>query len=186
MSSQEKHLFNDILFLTVSIGFAVFIVKIGAAREMVAWIGGLKWFGVVFAGAFFTSMFTTAPAIALLSTFAETTPLAALAILGGLGAVCGDYIIFRFAKDRIAQDFKYLLSFSKRDRFPAIFQTRIFRFFVPFLGALIIASPLPDEIGITMLGLSNMKDKIFFPVSFLANGTGIFIIGWIAKTVSGL
>ncbi|MBI5004786.1 MAG: hypothetical protein HZC04_01190 [Candidatus Lloydbacteria bacterium] len=186
MSTQERHLFNDILFLTVSIGFAVFIVKIGMVREMVEWLDSLRWLGIIFAGAFFTSAFTTAPAIALLSTFAETIPLAALAVLGGFGAVCGDYVIFRFAKDRIAQDFKYLLSFSKRNRFSAIFQTRIFRFFVPFLGALIIASPLPDEIGITMLGLSNMKDKIFFLISFLANGTGIFIIGWIAKTVSGL
>lgn len=186
MSSKKKHLFYDVLFLTMSIGVAVFIVKIGVAREMVEWIGGLKWFGVIFAGAFFTSMFTTAPAMAILGTFAETTPLAALAILGGLGSMCGDYIIFRFAKDRIAKDFEYLLSFSKENRFSAIFKTRIFRFFVPFLGALIIASPLPDEIGITMLGLSNMKDKIFFLVSFLANGIGIFIIGWIAKTVSGL
>lgn len=132
----------------------------------------------------FTSALTTAPALILLSQFAATTPLPTLAILGGFGAMLGDYVIFRFVKDRMTEDVHYLLSFSKKERFQKIFKTKVFRFFVPLIAVIIIASPIiPDEIGITMLGLSKMKTRYFFLVSFLANSIGVLIIGLVARAL---
>ena len=60
---------------------------------------------------------------------------------------------------------------------------RIFRWLIAFLGALIIASPLPDELGLTMMGFSKIKTSLFIPISFLLNSLGILIIGLIAKAV---
>lgn len=132
----------------------------------------------------FTSALTTAPALILLSQFAATIPLPTLAILGGFGAMLGDYVIFRFVKDRMTEDVHYLLSFSKKERFQKIFKTKVFRFFVPLIAVIIIASPIiPDEIGITMLGLSKMKTRYFFLVSFLANSIGVLIIGLVARAL---
>lgn len=186
MSKKEKRLFQDILILIISISFAVFIIKTGIAYKFIMSLGNWQYFGVFLSGMFFTSVFTAAPSIVLLSEFAQTTPLFVLAILGGMGAALGDYVLFRFVKDRIFDDIKHLLSFSKRKRFPVIFQTRLFKFFVPFLGALILASPFPDEIGVMMLGMSKVKNRIFFLISFISNGVGIFIIGWIAKIITNL
>lgn len=107
-------------------------------------------------------------------------------MIGGLGAALGDYIIFRFVKDRILEDIRYLLSFKKGYRFPAIFKTGLFKFFVPLTAALIIASPFPDEIGVAMLGLSKMKNRIFLLISFIFNGIGILVIGWVAKGIVSL
>lgn len=183
MIKKRKHLFQDVIFITVSVVFATYIAGTGTAQYLVASLGSLQLFGVFMAGMFFTSAFTTAPAIVLLGTLAKTTPMPLLVILGSLGAVLGDYIIFIFVKDRVSEDLKYLLSFSRSQRFLAIFRTRLFSFFVPFIGALIIASPLPDEIGVAMLGLSKMKNKIFLLLSFVFNGIGIFIIGWLAKNI---
>lgn len=183
MSNQQKHLLQDLIFLLTSIGFAVFLVESGITHTFVASLGSLQWVGIILTGIFFTSIFTTAPAIGLLGTFAETTPLPVLAILGGFGAVLGDYIIFRFVKDRISKDFEYLFTISKANRFSYIFEHRIFRFFVPFIGALIIASPFPDEIGVAMLGASKLKTEIFFLLSFTLNGAGIFVIGLVAKAI---
>jgi len=183
MNEQNRHLLQDVVFLVVIISLSVVAVKTGLAEAFVLSLGVSQWLGIILAGVFFTSIFTTAPAIALLSTFAETTSLPLLALLGGLGAVLGDYIIFRLVKDRITKDFEYLLSFSKRKRFTLIFRTRTFKYFAPFLGALIIASPLPDEMGVAMLGASKIKDKYFFLLSFLANGAGILVIGWIARHI---
>ena len=135
---------------------------------------------------FFTSFFTTAPAIVLIGVLVQTTPLIMVAIIGGLGAALGDYIIFRFVKDRISEDINYLLSFQKTKRFFAIFKTRLFIFFTPFIAALIIASPFPDEIGVAMLGLSKIKDKTFLLISFIANGVGILVVGWVARGIIGL
>jgi hypothetical protein len=186
VSKKRKHLFQDAIFFACSIGLAIFMVKTDMAQELITLLGGPRWFEILIAGMFFTSAFTTAPAIVMLGTLAETTPMPLLVILGGLGAMLGDYIIFIFVKDRVSEDLKYLLSFSRGQRFLAIFKTQLFRFFVPFVGALILASPLPDEIGVTMLGLSKMKNKIFLPLSFIFNGAGIFVIGWLAKVIAGL
>jgi hypothetical protein len=172
--------------IIVSIGFAIFIVKTGIVHQFIATFDNFQYFSIILAGIFFTSAFTTAPSIALLGTFAETTPLPILVVLGGLGAVLGDYIIFRFVKDRVSEDIRYLLSFSKGHRFSAIFRTQLFRFFVPFVGALIIASPFPDEIGVAMLGLSRVKNRTFFLLSFVFNSVGIFAIGWLVKEIVGL
>lgn len=181
MNRHKKHLLQDILLLVVGIGFAVYITKTGIVGEFVTSFGAASWMGIVLAGIFFTSVFTTPASIALLSEFAHTTPLPMLAILGGMGAVLGDCIIFFFVKDRVSEDFNYLFSKSKESRFSHIFKRRLFRFFIPFLGALIIASPLPDEIGITMLGMAKIRSRIFFLVSFIMNTIGILIIGLIAK-----
>lgn len=186
MSKKRRHLFQDLFFLFCSIGLAIFMVQTDMANELIALFGGPRWFEVLIAGMFFTSAFTIAPAIVLLGTLAETTPMLMLVILGALGAMLGDYIIFVFVRDRVSEDLKYLLAFSRNQRFLTIFHTRLFRFFVPFVGALILASPFPDEIGIAMLGLSKMKNKIFLPLSFIFNGAGIFIIGWLARMIIGL
>jgi len=183
MNNQNKQLIQDILIIILSITFAIFAIKNGLFHKIILSMGDLRWLGIIFAGIFFTSFFTTALSIAILASFAENTPLPILVLFGGIGAMIGDYIIFTFIKDRVSKDFEYLLSFSKPNRFSAIFKTRIFKFFMPLLGAIIIASPLPDEIGVAMLGISKIKDKFFLVISFLANGIGILIIGLIVQTI---
>lgn len=180
MKRAERQVFQDVAFILISIVFAVSLVNLGFVDKFIASLDGLKWLGVIFAGMFFTSIFTTAPSIALLGTLAKTTPLPVLTLLGGLGAMLGDYVIFKFAKDRVYEDFRFLLSHSKYKRLPHIFKTKLFRFFVPFMGALIIASPLPDELGIALIGMSRVQDKWFFAISFIFNCLGVFIIGWAA------
>ena len=95
----------------------------------------------------------------------------------------GDLIIFLFIRNRLAEDFGYLIQKTSSGRLIAIFKLRIFRWLVPLLGALVVASPLPDELGLAMMGLSKMKTSLFIPVSFVLNATGILIIGLIAKTL---
>ena len=48
-----------------------------------------------------------------------------------------------------------------------------------FMG-IVIASPLPDEIGVTMLaGLTKIKQKYLILISFILNTIGIFLIIYI-------
>jgi uncharacterized membrane protein YdjX (TVP38/TMEM64 family) len=47
---------------------------------------------------------------------------------------------------------------------------------LPIIGALIIISPFPDEIGIGLMGLSKIKKWQFMLISFALNSLGIFII----------
>ena len=49
-------------------------------------------------------------------------------------------------------------------------------FLVPLLGALIIASPFPDEIGLLMFGVSKLKYRELLVITYLLNTAGILLI----------
>lgn len=98
--------------------------------------------------------------------------------------MCGDFILFRFVRDRVSKDLEYLLKLPRAKKVTNIFSTILPRMLWPFLGALIIASPFPDEIGIMMMGLSKVDQRVFLPLSFVLNGIGILAIGFVAKAVN--
>lgn len=181
MARQRKHIIQDVFIIAVSILVAVFALKNGFIDSIVASLGGFKYLGMFIAGMFFTSVFTTAPSMVMIGELAQNNQLMMVSFLGGLGSVVGDYIIFCFARDRISEDLEYLLRFSKTERFSAIFETKLFHRFVPFLGAVILVSPLPDEIGVSMLGVSKLSSRYFLLISFVLHGLGIFIIGRLAQ-----
>lgn len=174
---QRRHLLVDLAIILASIFFALALWQSGLADELVLSLGAFSWLGVIIAGMFFTSIFTTAPAIVVLGIFAQDMPIVPVAILGGLGAMIGDYLIFRLVRDRVKEDLTYILSFRNSKRVINIFRARLFRSLVPFLGALVIASPLPDELGVAMLGLSSVGERLFLAISFAANSVGILLVG---------
>ena len=51
------------------------------------------------------------------------------------------------------------------------------------LGGIIIASPFPDELGISLLGFTKTKTNAFIPVSLVFNFIGILLIGIVARTI---
>ena len=96
--------------------------------------------------------------------------LRAVAFVGGLGSVVYDMSIFtlfrQHARKRVSEFLKTTV--STRQRLP--------RWLLPVVGAVIIASPLPDELAAGFLGLSSMKVWKFLVLSFLLNALGIFVI----------
>ncbi len=137
------------------------------------------------AGFFFTSAFTTAPAVVALGQIAKNGSLFYTAFFGALGSLFGDLIIFRFIRDRLTDHMHELLKKDKwwRRIHHLTFNLRYFRWLTFLMGGVIIASPLPDELGISLLGLSKMKTKHFIPISFIFNFMGILLIGILAKSI---
>jgi hypothetical protein len=181
INQRKTAIYKDLGIICLSILIAVILAKTGAIKELLTATKEAEIIGSFLAGIFFTSMFTTAPATVALAEIAQSNSILLVAIFGGLGALLGDLIIFRFIKDHISEDITYLINKSKSKRLVSVFHLRSFKWLVPFLGALVVASPLPDEIGLTMMGLSKMKMALFVPLSFLLNSAGILIIGLIAK-----
>lgn len=105
-----------------------------------------------------------------------------IAILAGAGAVLGDYLIFRFLKDRVFYELKPIFTKIKGFYLIKIFQTPYFAWLTPLIGASIIVSPLPDEVGVGILGISKMKTWQFILLSFILNATGIFIVVTVARS----
>ncbi|HRH26656.1 MAG TPA: hypothetical protein PLZ99_00675 [Parcubacteria group bacterium] len=180
--SVNTFLFQDFALIVFSILLAVMLVKTGVLSEILDSIGGGKYIGSFFAGIFFTSFFTTAPAIATLLEISQHNPIFTTALFGAMGAVLGDLIIFRFIRDRLGEHVAEVVghnSFIKTAK--TLFKLRYFRWFTFLLGGFLIASPLPDELGIGLLGFSRMKSKYFIPVSFVFNFIGIVLIGMAGK-----
>jgi uncharacterized membrane protein YeaQ/YmgE (transglycosylase-associated protein family) len=132
---------------------------------------------------FFTSVFTTAIATVILGEIAQEQNIFLTAVLGGAGAVIGDFIIFRFMRDHLAGDFDGFLKASKLRRWRLILHRGFFRWLFLFIGAMIIASPLPDELGLAFMGFSKMRTTPFLVTSFVLNTLGILVIGLVARAL---
>ena len=175
---------KDVAIIVVSIVFAVFLVRSGALTELFASAKQFEVIGSFIAGMFFTSVFTTAPAIVTLGEIARDNNVIFTAIVGAMGSVVGDLIIFRFIRDRFAQHLMEALQHQTGGKkLKHFLKLRYFRWMTFLIGGAIIASPLPDELGITLLGFSKMKIWGFVMLSFVFNCTGIVLIGLIARSL---
>ena len=179
--SKKLHLIKDAAILTFSIAFAIILAKNGSLESVIAVYQELRFVGSFVVGMFFTSILTTAPAIIMLAELSQKFSILEVAFFGGLGATAGDLAIFLFIKESITEDIFYLLKKSKLERLGHIFRMRIFRRLTFLLGGLILASPLPDELGLAMMGLSKTKTLTFVLTAFIFNFLGIAAIGIIAR-----
>lgn len=152
-------------------------------RDLILYIGNFGLLGAFIAGVFFVSVFTVTPAAVVIFFLAETLNPLLVALFAGVGAVVGDYVIFRFLKDKVFDELKPLVLQNGGNLLVKLFKTPYFAWFVPILGAFIIASPLPDEVGIGLLGTSKLKGWQFILLTFLLNSIGIFLIILAAKSL---
>lgn len=166
----------DILVITASIYLAIYLAHSGFIATLVALAGNNILLVSLVTGFFFTSFFTTPPAIAIFTGLAGQENIFLVASLGGLGAVLGDSLLFLFVRDRVAKDASALMTGPKWKRVLRVLKRRHFRRILPVMGALIIASPLPDEIGLALIGVSRLTRPQFFVLSYCMNTLGIFVI----------
>lgn len=185
MKQQYDHIIQDLAIVALSIFVAVLLARSDALIVLFTSTREWEHIGSFIAGIFFTSVFTAAPAVVTLGEIAQVYPIPMTAFSGALGALLGDLIIFRFVKDRLSQDLIQLVSHAGgAKRFKALFRLKFFRWLTFLVGGLIIASPLPDEIGISLLGFSKMRTNLFMVLSFVFNFIGIYIIGLIARSIN--
>ncbi len=166
-------IFFSILFLTFLFS------QTGLMDQIVESLGVFGYFSAFAVGIFFVSTFTVVPATALLFLMGETLNIPAVSVLAGLGAVVGDYTIFKFVKDDLTDELKSVfrrVGGEDLTRFHFIIHTKYFAWLGPVLGAILIASPLPDELGVGLLGVYKLDDRQFALLSFILNTIGIFLL----------
>ncbi len=180
---QKKRLASDAIVMVASVIVAVALIKTPALDFLLASTNGSFILQTFVAGLFFTSAFTTAPAIVILGKLGMVHSPYMVALIGGLGALIGDLIIFSFIKNHIAEDISALFSHVKSRRLRHVFTYRFMRWSLAFIGALVIASPLPDELGLTLMGFSKIKSRTFVVISLTFNIIGILAIAFIARSL---
>jgi hypothetical protein len=143
----------------------------------------LGYIGAFVAGIMFVSVFTAVPAVALLISFSELNPIL-IALVAALGSMIGDYIILKFIEDKVAYELKPIaFKFGVPQAIKYLQGKRSTLGLVRIVGALVIASPLPDEIGIGLLGIGKLNKISFLATCYILNALGIFVITLSARAI---
>lgn len=185
MSKTNGHLLlQDLIIIAFSIGLAIYLERTEILLYTLSATKELEIIGSFVAGMFFTSVFTTVPAIVTLGELSQVNSILSTALFGALGAVIGDLIIFRFIRDRFSDHvLEIAREYGLTKRFKKVLRSNVLRRSSFLIGGLIIASPFPDELGISILGMSKMKSDVFTVVSFTFNFLGIMAIGLAARAL---
>ncbi len=162
--------------MAVSLILFFYFLQSAPVQSAIDHLGRLGYVGAFITGMLFVSTFTVAPAAVLLFYFADQYHPWEIALVAGLGSVLGDYILFRYLKDKIFDELGPLFRQFGGSYLKTLMHTPYFSWFSPILGAIIIMSPFPDELGMGLLGLSKIKTWQFFLLTLVLDVTGIFII----------
>lgn len=175
-------LVKDLLIIAGSILIAVVLIKTNSIDKLLYPMRQWGFLGSFISGIFFTSIFTTAPAIVALIEISHHQNIFIVSMFGGLGASFGDFILFKFMRDSLSQHVVELYKHRKvGERIIKLLKLKYFRWITFLIGGMIIASPFPDEIGISMLGFTKMKTRVFLPVAFFLNFLGLLVITYTVK-----
>lgn len=128
------------------------------------------------AGIFFTSLFTIAPASVVLAEMIQVSSPWLISGVGALGAVLGDIFLLMVVRTSISAGGGAFLNGSERRHLKALMRHPLLHWLLPAVGALIIASPLPDELGLALLGFSRLNLPTLIAISYAMNFLGIFTI----------
>jgi len=174
---KRKHKWNypNLIFLALSFLFAIYILTSSFLKSFVNNLGIYSYLGAVMAGVFFAYAFTAAPATASFIILGQTNNPIIIGLLGGLGAMLADFLIFSYIKHHMSSDLKYIVKKTGITKLKKLRYTKM-GWIVPLFAGIIIASPLPDELGSFMFGISNYSTKKFLIYSFILNSIGITIV----------
>ncbi len=171
-----KNWLKWIIFI-LGIGLAVYLIKTNILNTIIPELGSFGILGILISGFFFAYGFTAAPATISLIYFTNSFNFLIISFIGAIGTMLGDFLFFSIIKNDLPDEIERFLqkSFVKK------LKKSKFRHFIPVIAAFFIASPLPDEIGISLLGITKYDNKKFMIISFILNFIGILIITGIAS-----
>ena len=173
----HRYRYKNFTYLLISFVIAFFLFKSETFHIFLFNLSNLGYIGAFIAGLLFVSTFSVAAGTVILLILAEKLSPIEIGIIAGMGAVVGDLTIFHFVRSRgLVDEIKHFFKYFGGDKISHLLHSKYFSWTLPVIGAAIIASPLPDELGVSLMGISKMKTYQFLITSFLLNAVGIFLI----------
>ena len=178
MKKLFKFKYPKLTILAICIVAAYFIFSLEPTQEFMTLLG-TKYFGVAIAGFLFSFGFTTPFAIGAFVTM-NPSNIFLSAIVGGFFAMLADLTIFGIVRMSFMNEFRKL-GRTKTARtlssFNPTFSKKIKHYLLYAFAGIVIASPLPDELGVSMLAwLGRIKPLPLAIITFVANTIGIFVM----------
>lgn len=149
-----------------------------------AFLESLGYIGGFIAGFLSVSFFTAAPAVVLMVDLSTKLEPYWLALMIAFGSTVGDWLALKFYDEKVFQELRPLF---KKMRMPSLIRVMRHRFtsWILFLaGAFIIATPIPDEIGLSLMGISKFRKRYILFICFLLNTVGALTLILVARALS--
>lgn len=194
---EWKH--HNLILLIFSLVIAYYIFKSEYFYIFVSRLGDLGYIGSFIAGVFFAHGLTTVPAAVALYVMAKILNPFFIALIAASGTVLSDYLIFRFVRDKLTDEIRLLteeigqltqpissLVFHKKIKFiiwKKMAHSRIWKTIIPVIAGFIIASPLPDELGVALFGAVKFELKKFIVCAYCLHFIGILTITYLSKVL---
>ncbi len=173
----HRYHYKNLTYLFLSLLFSFVIFHNQFFQNFIFHLGKLGYIGAFFAGMLYASTFTLATGIAVLILLAKNLSVVEICLIAALGAVVSDLMIFRLVRNKgLADEVKHIFNHFGGVKFPHLLHTKYFSWSLPVIGALIIILPIPDEFGVSLMGISQMTTGQFIIMSFLLNTIGIFLL----------
>ncbi|PIP55544.1 MAG: hypothetical protein CO183_00285 [Candidatus Zambryskibacteria bacterium CG_4_9_14_3_um_filter_42_9] len=171
-----RHFIRDVLILVLSIVTAILLINSGFVESFIGLTGWSKALSSFIAGAFFTSIFTVVPAGVALAAVSHSFSAVLVAFFGALGAMLIDVLIISFIRKDIAKDLDGLTKMTFRYHLIKAFHFGFLKYVAFLFGIMLIATPLPDEPGLFLIGISKINPLLLPAVFFVSHFIGIWVI----------
>jgi len=164
-----------LLIITFILAYSLF--RLGFLDPILGVLISLGYCGAFIVGFLYAYSFTAATAALMLIVLAKRENIIFAGLTGGLGALIGDIVIFLFVRHGFDDEINRLSGEKPfqilRTRSPRIVR----KYVLPVMAALLIASPLPTEIGVALLAsMKRVSTRRFTFIAYLLHTTGILII----------
>lgn len=176
MSYWRDWKYKNLTLFIGSVAFSFIVFRIELLHTFFVDLGNWGYLGAFIGGILFVSSFTAAIGAVILLILAEKLSPLEIAIIAGLGGAVGDFTIFRFIKDNLLEEIKPLCNRLGLNHIVRLLRTKYLKWTLPIIGAIIIVSPFPDEMGIALMGLSRIKKYQFFLLAFILDVIGVFLL----------
>jgi len=164
------------LLLLLTFAVAYLLLSFRQSLPFDNFLLSLGYLGVFILGIFYSYGFTATPATALLLLIAKNQNILLAGLIGGLGSLFADLTLFTLIRTSFRDEIKKLSQERCVKRLDKMVPRPLRRYLLPVLAALIIASPLPDEIGVCMLATTRVSPRLFSLLSYCLNTAGILAI----------
>lgn len=180
----RRYKYKNLTYLLISIIVTILLFNNSTFRFILLHLGNLGYIGAFFAGFLFVSTFTVSLGMVILLFLSETLNPIEIGLIAGLGAVLADLTIFQYIRSKsLIDEITHFFNFFGGNRISHLLHSKYFSWTLPVIGAIIIASPLPDELGIGLMGISKLKTHQFIILSFFLNSIGIMLAVSIGATI---
>lgn len=176
MDKKLKKLILKTSLFILSLISAWWLIKSGILSGLIETILPLRFVSEILAGVLYTSFLTSPISVAMLIILAQENNPIVTALLAGVGAALADCLIIKFFRGQLYSDLNQISKQLGYNKFNIFLQKLRLGFVVPFIGAIIVASPLPDELGLIMLGASKLRYQEIAILTYILNTAGILLI----------